>query len=83
LEKIQITVWDYENKIEHRWPKEPVKLEVDAWCVQGVDGFRAWFWHGDLLVEAHGDDGHWWVVGCLNKYWLKEFQEVVAAIEIG
>lgn len=35
----------------------------------------------DLLYEAHGDDGHWWLVGCMNKYWIKEFKEVVNSIE--
>jgi hypothetical protein len=81
MKKHHIEVWDYENKVEHCWPREPVKIDADAWCVQGEDGFRAFFWHGDLLVEAHGDDGHWWVAGCIHRHWLKEFKEVVNAIE--
>ena len=72
MEKEPIVVYDYGTVLHPK--KEPVKLEVEAWCLKGTEGFRAYFFlpNSDLLYEAHGDDGHWWLVGCMNKYWLKD-----------
>jgi hypothetical protein len=57
------------------------KFEVDAWCVQGPTGFRAWFIKDDFLYEAHGDDGGWWLVGRMHIHWLPEFKKAVEAID--
>ena len=82
-----ITVYDYHGAMNgcapwHYKPGNHVdKYEVNAWCVQGEEGFRAFFFIGEMLCEAHGDDGHWWLIGVMNKHWLKEFQSVVASIK--
>ena len=84
--KRKITVWDYfdaaHGSYNRRELEKPVKYEVDAWCVQGETGFIAYFIIDDRLYEAHGDDGHWWLVGVINTHWLKEWQETVAALSI-
>ena len=86
----RITVYDYEGisvgapqhmREEYR-QKEPLKYEVDAWCLGGEEGFRAWFIIGDTFYEAAGDDGHWWLVGTMNAYWVAKFKETVASIEV-
>ena len=83
MEKEPIVVWDY-GHFHHR-KEEPVKLEVNAWCLQGTEGFLAYFFlpGSDLLYEAHGDDGSWTLVGCMHKHWIKELKEVVNSIEEG
>jgi len=81
--KIKITVYDYTDAI-HGGKKEvenPVKYEVEAWCLQGETGFRAFFYIDDMLCEAHGDDGHWWFVNRMHHHWLKELKETVKSIE--
>lgn len=74
----KITVWD------HRWAetKSPKKYVVKAFCLQGETGFRAWFLHPknkNIVMEAHGDDGFWRVVGEFSKGWLKEYAETFNA----
>jgi hypothetical protein len=86
IEKIKITVWDYTNAIHGGTTpvtkKEDVgEYEVDAWCVGGEEGIKAYFYMGNLFCTAHGDDGHWWLVGRMGKQWVKEMKKVVAAIE--
>lgn len=86
--KRKITVYDYYDAIHGSCPwhnnelENPVKYEVEAWCVQGETGFRAFFYIDDKFCEAHGDDGSWWLVSTMNKYWVKEFKEVVNSIEV-
>jgi hypothetical protein len=75
MKKTRITVWDY------RYTQPPKKYEVDAWCVQGETGFRAFFYVDNMLYEAAGDDGHWWVIFQMHEHWVKEFKEVVQSIE--
>jgi len=87
IEKIKITVWDHHDAIHgsapwhYRDDHSPVKYEVEAWCLQGETGFLAYFYIDDMLCTAHGDDGYWHLIGCMNKYWLKEMKEVVNSIE--
>jgi len=84
MRKCRIEVWDYENKMREQSPLRfrPKSYEVDAWCLQGETGFRAYFIRGDIIYTAYGDDGHWWVVGGMHKNWLDEFKETVNAIEV-
>jgi hypothetical protein len=76
MKKEKITVWDY---FGGGILQDPVKYEVDAWCLQGKTGFRAFFFlhDNDFLYEAEGDDGHWWIVRRMHKHWIKEFKKVV------
>lgn len=76
MEKIRITVWDYRYD-----SKPPKRYEVDAWCFPGEYGFRAFFYHGDLLFEAAGDDGHWFIIHTMHKDWVNQFKEFVSQIE--
>jgi len=91
MRKCKITVWDYDdrmhgisfplNKRERIKPRSPVKYEVEAWCVQGETGFRAYFFLGDQFCEANGDDGHWWLMSTCHKHWVKEIKEAINAVE--
>ena len=87
MEKVKITVYDHHDAIHGSAPwhydkdKEPVKYEVDAWCVGGETGFRAFFYIDDLFCEAHGDDGFWHLIGRMDKHWVKEFKSVVNSIK--
>ena len=87
MRQCQITVWDYYD-VQHggspyqREVLEPVRYDVEAWCLQGETGFRAFFIINETLYEAHGDDGHWWLVGRMNVHWLKEYKETLDAVKI-
>lgn len=82
----KITVFDYYDAIHGTTPRQyedKIKLKqykVDAWCVGGPDGILAYFYLDDKLCTAHGDDGHWWLIGACNKHWLKEIKKVIASI---
>jgi hypothetical protein len=85
-EKQKITVYDYTDAIHGGQipvteQEDVKKYEVEAWCLQGETGFRAYFYIDDMLCEAHGDDGHWWLIGRMHKHWLAEFKETVNSIE--
>ncbi|KKL21107.1 hypothetical protein LCGC14_2448760 [marine sediment metagenome] len=87
MRKCNITVYDYHDAIHgsyfNRKPDiEPVKYEVEAWCVGGDYGIRAFFFIGDMFCTADGDDGHWWLVNRCSKGWLKEIKEAIVAVEL-
>jgi hypothetical protein len=74
----RITVYDYDDKDDDM--AEPTEYKVKAYCLQGETGFRAWFINPNnkkQVIEAHGDDGHWWVIGTFSKHWLKEYKETL------
>ena len=77
----QITVYDYidarhggstsqDNTKALQEP--PVVYEVDAVCVGGEDGIRAYWVTDNFMYEAYGDDGHWWLVSVTHVDWLHE-----------
>lgn len=76
IEQKEIVVWDYKNIIKRS--ADPIKYEVKAWCMAD---FRAYFFIDDFLCEAHGDDGHWWIVYMTHKHWVSAFKETVASIK--
>lgn len=90
MRKCKITVYDYYNRMHggtNRCVCEtenhvPIKYEVEAWCVQGNTGFKAYFYIGDLFCEANVDDGHWWLMSVCDKHWVKEIKEAINAVEI-
>ncbi len=85
MRKCKITVYDYNDNIHGgHAPKDfkPVKYEVEAWCVGGDEGIRAFFFIGDMFCTADGDDGHWWLVNRCSKGWLKEIKEAIVAVEL-
>jgi len=81
----KITVWDYNNAMQggQRPPKgfEPVKYEVEAWCVGGEEGIRAYFFIKDMFCEANGDDGHWWLKSVCHKQWVKKIKEAINMVK--
>ena len=87
VEQKLITVYDYHGAMNGSapWnykPGEHVdKYEVNAWCVGGEEGIIAFFFIGNTLCEARGDDGHWWLLGTCHKDWLKQFQNTVVSIK--
>jgi hypothetical protein len=86
MRKCEITVYDYNDAIHGRTfgrpsLENPVKYEVEAWCVGGDEGMKAFFFVGDMLCMADGDDGHWWLVDTCHKHWLKEIKEAINAVK--
>ena len=82
----KITVWDYHDAMHGSAPwhydpeRKPDKYEVDAWCVQGSDGFFAYFYIGDKFCMASGDDGHWWLLYTCHAHWVHEFKEAMESV---
>jgi len=89
MRKCNITVYDWDHKLPgvgnfKGHPKNPsTKYEVEAWCVGGEDGIKAFFFLDNMLCMADGDDGDWWLVDSCHKDWLKEIKEAINAIESG
>jgi hypothetical protein len=69
-----IKAYDYRDK------DNITEYYVCAVCVQGDTGFRAWFPdpdNPDMIMEASGDDGHWWITGEFAGHWLPEMVEAI------
>ena len=82
MRKCRITVYDYSDKHYNKDnPLEVKRFDVEAFCVGGDEGVRAYFYQGDLLYEADGDDGHWWLGGVISCGWIKEMIEALRAVE--
>lgn len=80
MKKHKIDVWDYNNTVHGgRIAKEPVKYKVDAWCVGGDEGIRAFFFIDEYFCVAEGDDGHWWIISVCHVDWLEEIKEAINA----
>jgi hypothetical protein len=86
IKKTSIVVWDYSYSCQFCGTfdeyKPPKKLEVDAICVGGEFGIMAYFFLDNMLYEAHGDDGHWWVSWKCHKDWLGKIKEAVSSLEV-
>ncbi len=89
MRKCNITVFDYSDATHNSNarhydkdnPPEVVEYNVEAYCVGGIDGIRAYFFKGDRFYEANGDDGHWWLMSVCGTGWLKEIIEALQAVE--
>lgn len=89
MRKCTIRVYDYSNARKGasavHYDKDnppPIKyFDVEAYCVGGAEGVHAYFYKGDTLYEAHGDDGHWWLVGVIHLDWLKEMIDALKTLE--
>jgi len=79
MKKKNIIVYDYTVCKSNKNVK-PVKYEVEAFCVGGKDGVRAYFIIENKMYEAQGDDGHWWLVGTIDKSWIKEILDTISAL---
>ncbi len=85
----QIRVFDYTNarkggslsQYDYNNPPDVEQYDVLAYCVGGEDGIRAYFVLEDTLYEAHGDDGHWWLVGVCDIQWLTSIIAELTALE--
>ena len=91
MRKCKITVFDYTDATHNspialydkEDPPNVVEYIVNAWCVGGETGVRAYFTLGSkpgLLFTAHGDDGHWWLDNVIAIRWLPEMMEAMTAI---
>lgn len=61
------------NVENYKYNDMPTYFDVEAVCVGGVDGVRAYFIHPnrpELIVFADGDDGHWWVNNTIHRHWI-------------
>lgn len=74
MEPVRIRVWDYRSELQGA-----KKYDVDAWCVGGTDGIRAYFFLDGMLYEADGDDGHWWVKSVSADTWAGKMLEALNA----
>lgn len=84
MRKCKITVWDHEDNVHGHGhtPKDhkPAKYEVEAWCVNGDEGIKAFFFLDDTICMADGDDGHWWLVDRFHMHWIHDIEKAVHAI---
>ena len=88
MQKCKITVWDYMNNMHLLLPIltkppdgiPPIRYDVEAWCVGGDEGIRAFFFLDNRFCTADGDDGHWWLVSTCHKDWFKEIKEAINAV---
>lgn len=88
--KHKIRVYDYHDAEHGTAPwnsmgkrlvdEEPNVMDVDAWCVGGPQGIRAFFIKDDMLYCASGDDGHWWLVERMHKSWLAKIKDTINEI---
>ena len=80
METNRITVYDYSGarfgasnwQIAKYLKQEPVKYDVDAYCVGGDEGIQAYWVQDNTLYIANGDDGHWWLIGIVGTSWTLE-----------
>ena len=82
--KHKIRVYDYHDAKHGTMPwsgnnssKEPEVYDVEAWCVGGPTGIRAFFLMDDTMYCASGDDGHWWLVERMHKQWIPKIQQTI------
>jgi len=54
--------------------------KVNALCVEGDEGFLAFFYVNEMLHIASGDDGDWKLIFVMRQNWVKEFKRVVSCI---
>jgi len=98
MKKCQITVVDEDYHVggimqqiedEKNGITEPHLYQVEAWCVDGDEGIYAFFYlpnrpdQKDILWEAAGDDGNWWVIGAFHVAWVGEIIEALQAAQKG
>ena len=80
MRKCKIKVYDYKNVLRGNTDPSIKVYEVEAWCVQGDTGFKAMFLYDRFIVEAEGDDGHWWISSTFDKHWMKEVADMNQAM---
>jgi hypothetical protein len=89
MRKCKITVFDYHDathnasarQYDKNNPSKVIEYNVEAYCVGGDTGIFAYWIDGDRMFYANGDDGHFWLVGVVNKHWLKEMIEALQAVK--
>lgn len=87
MRKCKITVFDYSDArhnssarhYDKNNPPEVVEYSVEAWCVGGDEGVRAYWVQDSKLYTAHGDDGHWWLDGTIAVAWAPEMVKAMEA----
>jgi hypothetical protein len=80
MRKCNITVYDYSDarhnasarQYDKTNPPEVVEFNVEAWCVGGDCGVRAYWVQEGSLFMAHGDDGHWWLDSTIATRWATD-----------
>lgn len=80
MRKCKITVYDYSDArhnasathYDKNNPPDVAEFNVEAWCVGGDEGVRAYWVQDDLLYCADGDDGHWWLTSVIHVHWAVE-----------
>lgn len=78
MNKCRITVYDYPR--DDTAP--PEKIDVEAWCVGGEAGVRAYFFWNGLFCTAVGDDGHWRLVTRMAPRWVDECTQAMLALQV-
>jgi len=88
MRKCKITVFDYSDATHNASarhydkdnPPKVVEYNVEAYCVGGDEGVRAYFIKDGCLYSAHGDDGHWWLTSIIGLGWVPEMIEALEVI---
>jgi hypothetical protein len=89
MRKCIITVYDYTeaskggrlSQFNSNNPPEVVEFNVEAWCVGGKEGVRAYWIQDDRLYQANGDDGHWELISVIHIGWTDEIVEALQACQ--
>ena len=55
-------------------------FEVEAFCVGGKEGVRAYFFHEGSFCVANGDDGSWWLMSRMHPNWVPECLAAMQAL---
>ena len=88
MRKCKITVYDYSDARHNasarhynkNRPPEVVEFNVEAYCVGGDTGVRAYWVQDKRLYMAHGDDGHWWLTSVIAVHWAAEMIEALEGV---
>ena len=85
MRKCKITVFDYSDATHNASathynkddPPEIIEYNVEAYCVGGDEGVRAYWVQNRCMYTAHGDDGHWWLTSVIALGWVEEMIEAL------
>jgi len=85
--KHKIRVYDYHDAMHGTPPwnalgrsqgnEDPTVYDVEAWCIGGPNGIRAFFLMDDIMYCASGDNGHWWLVERMHKQWIPKIKQTI------
>ena len=87
MRKCQITVFDYSDARHNASathydkdnPPDVVEYNVEAYCVGGDTGVRAYWIQDKRMYTAHGDDGFWSLTNVISIGWIQDMADAMIA----